>query len=181
MLTEKLKFSHLVKKFPTFHVNRTFITSFTSSRHQPIFWARSLHSIHSHSSSWTSILITSFSQYLVFQVVSILQVSSPITCMPLVSPESTSGPRHLILLDLITRKILDKLYRSLSSSLCIFLYSSVTSSLLSTNILLSTPLSNTLSLRSSLNMSDQVSHPYKTTGKIVVLFIQIYRFLDSKI
>jgi hypothetical protein len=33
------------------------------------------------------------------------------------------------------------------------------------NILLSTLLSNTLSLCSSLNVRDQVSHPYKTTGK----------------
>jgi hypothetical protein len=28
--------------------------------------------------------------------------------------------------------------------------------------------SNTLSFLSSLNVSDQVSHPYKTTGKIIV-------------
>jgi hypothetical protein len=37
------------------------------------------------------------------------------------------------------------------------------------NILLSTSFSKTLSLHSSLNVSDQVSHPYKTTGKIIVL------------
>jgi hypothetical protein len=42
-------------------------------------------------------------------------------------------------------------------------------------------LSNTLSLRSSPNMSDQASHPYKTTGKVIVLFILIYIFLDSKL
>jgi len=30
--------------------------------------------------------------------------------------------------------------------------------------------SNTLSFLSSLNVSDQVSHPYKTTGKITALF-----------
>ena len=34
---------------------------------------------------------------------------------------------------------------------------------------------------SSLNMSDQVSHPYKTTGKIIVLYIVIFIFLDSKL
>ena len=38
-----------------------------------------------------------------------------------------------------------------------------TSSLLGPNTLLNTLFSNTLSLRSSLNVSDQVSHPYKTT------------------
>jgi hypothetical protein len=44
--------------------------------------------------------------------------------------------------------------------------SPVTSSLLGPNIFLSTLFSKTLNLLSSLNVSDQVSHPYKTTGKI---------------
>ena len=57
----------------------------------------------------------------------------------------------------ITRTILGKEYRSLSSSLCNLLHSPVTSSLLGLNILLSTLFSNTLSLHSSLNVSDQVS------------------------
>jgi hypothetical protein len=39
------------------------------------------------------------------------------------------------------------------------------------NIPLRTPFSNTLSLSSSLNARDQVSHPYKTTGRIKVLYI----------
>jgi len=42
-----------------------------------------------------------------------------------------------------------------------------TSSLLGQNILLSTLLSNTLSLPSYLIVSDQVSHPYKKTGKLL--------------
>ena len=62
-------------------------------------------------------------------------------------------PAHLILLDFITRTILGKKYRSLSSSLCSFLHSPVTSSLLDPNTLLNTLFSNTLSLRSSLNVS----------------------------
>ena len=56
-------------------------------------------------------------------------------------------------------------YRSLSSSSCSFMPSPVTSSLLGPNILLSTLLSNTFNLSSSLNVSDQVSHPYKITDK----------------
>jgi hypothetical protein len=52
----------------------------------------------------------------------------------------------------------------------------VSSSLLGPNILL-----NTLSLHSSLNVSNQVSHPYKTTGKIIVLYILIFQFLGSKL
>jgi hypothetical protein len=43
------------------------------------------------------------------------------------------------------------------------------------NILLSTLFSNTLSLCSSLNVWDLVSHPYRTTGKIIVLYILIFQ------
>ena len=50
----------------------------------------------------------------------------------------------------------------------------VTSSLLGPNILLNTMFSNTLTLLSSRNVSDQVSHPYKTIGKIIVLYISIF-------
>jgi len=50
-----------------------------------------------------------------------------------------------------------------------FLHSPVTSVLLRPYIPLSTLLSNTLSLRSSLNVSDQFSHPYTTTGKFIFL------------
>jgi len=53
---------------------------------------------------------------------------------------------HLIL-DFITRTILGEQYRSLSSSLCIFLHSPVTWSVLGPNIPLNTLFSNTLSLR----------------------------------
>jgi hypothetical protein len=62
--------------------------------------------------------------------------------------------------------------------LCNFLQSPVTSSLLGLNILLRTLLSNTLSLCSSLNVRDQVSHPHKTTGRIMVLFSLAFTFLD---
>jgi polysaccharide pyruvyl transferase WcaK-like protein len=43
------------------------------------------------------------------------------------------------------------------------------SSLFGPDILLNTLFSKTLSLCSSLNVRDQVSHSYRTTGKIVVL------------
>ena len=48
-------------------------------------------------------------------------------------------------------------------------------------ILLRIQSSNTLNLHSSLNMTDQVSLPYKTTGKIIVVNILIFIFLDSKL
>jgi len=88
---------------------------------------------------------------------------------------------HLILLDLIARIIFCDKYRSLSSSLRSFHHSHVISAILGPNILLSTLFSYTLSVRSSLNLSDQVSHPYKTTGKIIVLYILVFIFLDSKL
>jgi len=83
---------------------------------------------------------------------------------------------YLILLHFMTRKILVEEYRSLSYSTCSFLHSLVTSSLLGPNILLNNLFTNTLRLRSSLNVSDQVSRPYNTRGKIIVLYILISNF-----
>ena len=54
---------------------------------------------------------------------------------PLLSPIRATCPAHIILLHFITRKILGEQYRSLSSSVCSFLHSPVTSSLLGANIL----------------------------------------------
>ena len=65
--------------------------------------------------------------------------------------------------------ILSEVYKSFSSSLYILLNFPVTSSLLGPNILLNTMFSNTLCFLSSRNINYQVSHPYKTKGRIVVL------------
>src|SRR5215471_7200925 len=102
-------------------------------------------------------------------------------CTPISSPIRATCPTHLIRLDLTTCTILGEEYRSFSSSLCNFLHSPVTSSLLGPNILLNTLFSNTLSLCPSLNVSDQVSYPYKTTGRIIVLYSLIFKALDSEL
>jgi hypothetical protein len=58
-----------------------------------------------------------------------------------------------------------------------FLQPPVSSYLFGPNILLNTLFLNTLSLRSSRNVRNQVSHPYRTTGKIIVLYIlDLYDF-----
>jgi len=100
---------------------------------------------------------------------------------PLSSSIHATCPAHLILHDFITRTILGEQYKSFTSSLCNLLHSPVTSSLLGPNILLNTLFSNTLSHLSSRNVSDQVSQPYKTTGKIIFLYIWIFKFLDSNL
>ena len=64
---------------------------------------------------------------------------------PLSSSIRATCLAHLILLEFITHTILGEEYRSFSSSLCNFLHSPVTSSLLGPNILLNTIFSNTLS------------------------------------
>jgi phosphate starvation-inducible membrane PsiE len=50
--------------------------------------------------------------------------------------------------------------------------------LVGSNILLITLFKNTLTLCPSLDVRDEVSHPYKT-GKTLVLHILIFMFLDS--
>ena len=91
---------------------------------------------------------------------------------PLLSPICGTCPAHLILLDLINSVIFAEEYRSFSSSLCSYLHSPVTSSLLDQSILLSTLFSNSRSVHSSNNVSDQVSHPYKTTAKLLFCISQ---------
>ena len=71
------------------------------------------------------------------------------------SPVPHTCPAHLILFYFITWTILGEEYRSLFS--------------------------NILSLRSSLSVRDQVSHPCTTSGKIIVLCILIFIYLDSKL
>ena len=127
--------------------------------------------------SWRTILI--LSSHLCLGLSLRFPHQNPVHTSP--PPTCATCPAHLILLNLITQIICFEECRSLSSSLCSLFQSPVTSSLLSPNILLNTLFSNTLNLCSSLNVSNHVSHPYKTRGKIIVLCILICIFFHGKL
>jgi hypothetical protein len=181
--------SHSVEQSPSWKVDRFsvsqknsqhfffgtqgFVTAFTSARHVSLSWASSIRSIPPHPTSWRSILILSSHLCLALPIGFFSPSGFPYKTLytPVLSPIHATYPTHLILLDFITGTILDEQYRSLSSSLCSLLYSPVASSLLGPNIFLNTIFSNTLCLRSFLNVSDQVSHPYITAGEIIVHWV----------
>ena len=132
--------------------------------------------------SWRLVLILSC--HLRLDLPSVLFRSGPDTktlYAPLLSPIRATCLAHFILLDFITRIVFGEEYRTLSTSLCSLLHSPVPSSVWGPNILLSALFSNTLSLRSSVNVMDQVSHPYKITNRIVILCIFIFVYLHNKL
>jgi len=137
-----------------------FITAFKSARQMFQSSGSSIQSITPYPNSCRSILILSY--HLRLGLPSGLFPSGfPTETLykPLPSPIRATCPAYLIRLDFITRTTLGEEYRSLCSSLCSFLHSPVTLSSSGPNILLNTLFSDTLSLRSFLNISDQVSHP----------------------
>ena len=150
VLLEQLTGLQLVKKFSAFHGTRRFITTLTSIRHLSLSWASPIQSIYPHPTSWRSVLI-SFTHLRLGLPSGLLPSGFPTKTLytPLSSPIHATFPAHLILLDFIIRTILGEEYKSFSSSLCSFLYSPVTSSLLGPNILLNTMFSHTLSFLSS--------------------------------
>ena len=115
---EKLTGLQLVKKFPTFHGTRRFITGLTSVRHLSVSWASPIQSIYTHPTSWRSILILSTHLRLGLPI-GLLPSGFPSKTLyiPLSSPIRATCPAHLILLDFITRTILGEEYKSFSSSL----------------------------------------------------------------
>ena len=170
VLLEKLTGSAASQEIPLLFGTRMFHTVPTSARHLSPSWANSIQSPQLPPTSWRFILI--LSSHLRLGLPNGLFPSGfPTRTLytPLPSPIRATCPAHLILLDFTTRTILGKKYRSLSSSLCNFLHYPVTSFLLGPNTLLSNLFSNTLNLRLPLSVSDQVSHPHRTTGNIIVL------------
>jgi hypothetical protein len=120
-----------------------------------------------------SILIPS--SYL-FRVVSFLRafppelctIISPLPCVPHATCHS-----HLTILDFICLMICGDVRKIWSSSLHNFLHSPVAPSLLGPNILLTTLFPNTLSLCSSLDVTDQVS---KRLWQQLILFWALSNF-----
>jgi hypothetical protein len=106
------------QEIPAIYATRSFITAFTHVRHLSLPTARLIRfSPCPHPISWRSVLILS----------SYLQLGLP-------SGLFLSGlPARHILLGFITKIVFGEQYRSFSSSLCSFLHSSVTSSLLRPN------------------------------------------------
>ena len=99
VLLEKLTGLQLVKKFPSFHGTRRFITVLTSVHHLSLSWANPIQSTYPHPTSWRSILI--LSTHLRLGLPSGFFPSGfPTKTLytPLFSPIRATCPAHLILL-----------------------------------------------------------------------------------
>ena len=110
-----------------------------------------------------------------FKLLLLSVVPTKILCAPFFSSIRAMCHAHLIFLDLITQIIFgEKDHKAPRYVVFSTLWYLV---LLSPDRLLS----NTLRLCSSLNVRDQASHPYKTSVKIIALYILIFIFLGSKL
>jgi hypothetical protein len=148
----------------------TFINAFTRTIQISLSCVRSIQSTSTHHISKRFILMLSIHLHLGLPS-GLFPSGAPTNNLYtfLFSPIRAKCSTHLIFLDLIIVITPGEEVKSCSPSLCSFLQPYVNLSFLGSNNLLSTQFSNTLSLCSSFTLRDHVSHPYRTTGKIMVL------------
>ena len=169
----------IVKKYPPFYGTQRLITACTSTCHLSLSWARYVQSMPPHLNPWRSILI--LSSHLCLALPSGLFYSLlPIETLyvPLLTPICATCPFRLILLDSIIQMIVGEEHRLWSSALCCLLHSPIILSLLGPDIFVRTLFSAYIP---TSMWETQVSHPYKNTGKDIVLYFVIFIFLDSKL
>jgi hypothetical protein len=161
-----------VKAFPTFYGIQRFVTVLTRSRQLHLSWARSIQ--YTPPSYFGSIL--TLSSHLCPGLPSAVfpsRFTTKTLYAPSLCPIHATCSAHFTLLDKYPVR------KSWSPSLCRLLQSPVTSFHLGLYIFFISPFSNMLSTCSSLKVTDQVWHPYKTTGIRIVLHILIFIFVDK--
>jgi hypothetical protein len=165
--SEKLTGSQLVTNFTELYGIRRFITAFTCAHNLSLSWDSSIQSMPP----------THFLKIHLNIILPFITPGSSKWPLSIRVPHQNTLP--LLLFPYILHLLSIHLFSSWSPAWYLlsrrdhyaftFLHSPVTSSLLGPNILL-----KTLSVRPSLNVSDQVSHPHKTTDNITVLCIWFF-------
>ena len=164
------------KRFPAFYGTRRFITAFKRARPLFLFCARSIQSTPrpaflkinyiipetTHRFSKLCLSVRSLYQNAFMQFFFLLYM---LHALP-----------HLILHDLSTRIILGAAYSSWSSTLCSFLHSPVTPSLLTPNILLSTLFWNTLSYVPPSLWETKIHTHAKNRQNYISVYLNLYSF-----
>jgi len=163
--------NHSVKKVLAFFGSQRFISFFTTDHNLSLPWGRCIQSTPTHPISLRFILILSSHLHLGFLSGPFLQVLEPNVWKHFHLFICATCPKHFILVYLITPTIFDEAHKLWSSHHFLPLRSKY----FPLHTLLTHPQSIFF-----LSVRDQISHPYKTTGRIIVLYILILKFLDRR-
>jgi len=167
-LFEKVTVLQLVKKFPAFYGTWSSITAFTTAHNLFLYRARSIQSTP-HPIYWISLLI--LSSHLRLGRPSGFSNSVPPTktlYAPLLTPIRATCSAHHVILDFITRIIFGRSVPTnrYAPHCAVFSSTQLHSYLSPPKIFLNALFPNILYIRSFINVTEQVSRPYKTTGII---------------